>query len=83
MNLNLIGNDMLLEIFALVSVLCLAYYIYDNWNDGHDLEIGTLLSMLLVALIPVLNVLVCVHLWMTWNFDEVSVSSVILKGRKK
>jgi len=74
---------MLLEYFVLVSILCLAYYIYDNWYDGADLDVGTLVSMTFVALIPVLNVFVCVHLWLSWDFSELSPSSVILKGRKK
>jgi hypothetical protein len=61
-----------------VSVLCLAFFIYDHWSHGNDTDIEALVGMIVVAIIPVLNIGMVIYIRLTNSYGK-----VILKGRGK
>jgi hypothetical protein len=69
-------NTLLVAILFTVSVLCLAFYIYDNWSHGWDLDLPTLFGMVCIAIFPVINVGMVIYMIVTAKWGK-----VILKGR--
>jgi hypothetical protein len=67
-------NTLLVAI--LFTVLCLAFYIYDNWSCGFNLLLTDSMLMFLVSVIPVVNICIVFYLILKNHSGH-----VIMKGR--
>lgn len=75
----------MIALFFLSFFICLGVFIFDNWNDGYDLEIRNLLEMLIVAMVPIINVLFALVLLIKYFYKKYGpdLTKPLLRGKVK
>ena len=67
--------------YLLFCVFCLIVFIFDQWDEGEDVVVSTLLLSIFMSIFPVMNVLVLIG--SIAGISERRFTCVILKGRAK
>ena len=67
--------------YLLFCVFCLIVFIFDQWDEGEDIVVSTLLLSIFMSIFPVMNVLVLIG--SIADISERRFTGVILKGRAK
>lgn len=74
-------NTLLEAYLWLGPIFFTLFYIWGAWYRGQDVELGAVFAMLVVACIPVLNVIVFLIILLD-AIPQIDLSKVLLKGRK-
>ena len=66
-------------------IFSLAIYVFHNWFIGRDLDTDDFVSMLIGAILPVINLVCCIACLIDLFNEMVDIDfpKTILKGRKK
>lgn len=66
----------------LIALFCFAWLVLLTWYSKEDITLSTLLTIMLVAAMPIINIAVSIVFFLIVLSDKQDDNIIILKGRK-